>query len=484
MDNKSLSNTNKIIFMSSDELQAVNNKLYLNNVQISATGPTGDYGPTGPAGLDGSATNTGATGPTGPSGNDATGHTGFTGYTGETGPTGPTGAPGIGGTTGATGPTGVGSAVNWSTYPAISDVDLNGNFLGDINQTTKIQGSSLLQNTEGIVIMQNDRGIDILNPATFSIKTQNGKYGYIELIAEPGDVVNPAEEGGLINITANSFPGSLLPTALSRVNIEGATVSVSAGAYVSPPVPSALNLTSALGAGVNIFTSIGAITITSGAGLALTSGLGNIISGGVFGTRFQDDVYAYNIKGYGTPAIPVVIEDLSSNNIYALYINGNPATPQMGQYYKTASQTGLSGTTTITWNASTPWTNPLNPYISQSSSTQFLCNISGIYNLSFIISNGPGTANWNTNDCARTIAISITSGVNQSYLFPVSQWIHNSPAQTQYGSVNNTLKLNTGDIIRCQLQQTLQSGNTSIAGVSGTIPNDYNTSFTWQLIKF
>jgi hypothetical protein len=174
------------------------------------------------------------------------------------------------------------------------------------------------------VTITNDRGIDFSGPATYSILTQNGAYGKVSIIADSGDTLNPLEEGGLIDIKALSFVGSSLPTALSRVNIEGATVSVSAGAYSSPPVPGALNLTSSLGSGVNIFTSLGAITITSGAGLVLTSATGNIITGGLFGTRFQDDIYAYNIKGYGTPAQPVVIEDLSSNNIYTQLINKVP----------------------------------------------------------------------------------------------------------------------------------------------------------------
>lgn len=84
------------------------------------TGETGATGATGPAGADGTIGVDGATGATGPSG------------TGETGATGATGPAGTNGATGAAGSDA--NAALWSSYPATSTVDINGNTLDTLTR--------------------------------------------------------------------------------------------------------------------------------------------------------------------------------------------------------------------------------------------------------------------------------------------------------------------------------------------------------------
>jgi hypothetical protein len=116
-----------------------------------ATGPAGPPG--GPTGATGSvgATGVGSTGPTGVAGTPgsvgSTGPTGAVGAVGATGPTGAvgavgaTGATGVG-STGATGPAGATGAVgatgssgtpsNWSSYPALTNVNMSNYNLSNV----------------------------------------------------------------------------------------------------------------------------------------------------------------------------------------------------------------------------------------------------------------------------------------------------------------------------------------------------------------
>ena len=206
------------------------------------------------------------------------------------------------------------------------------------------------------------------------------------------------------------------------------------------------------------------ITIDNTGILSLSAGIGLLNIGKDNTPILQTDIsngIGISISGSN----PLVI---SQNNI-------------VGQYYKTASQTAGSGTINVTFNAYTSWTD-LSGYIGQTNSTNFTVLKKGIYQLEFLMSNGPNTASWNTNDCVRVMAIAVTRGVTSSYLIPLSQWIHNSPAQSQYGTVSGTLELDVGDVIKCQNVQTVTSGLTSISGALGST-YDFNTSFTWRLIK-
>ena len=101
------------------------------------TGPTGfgATGPTGKTGATGSIGNTGPTGqastvigPTGPTGNQGLSVTGPTGQQGGQGVTGPAGA------TGSVGPTGSpANASQWSTFPAVANVNLSNYNLSNVD---------------------------------------------------------------------------------------------------------------------------------------------------------------------------------------------------------------------------------------------------------------------------------------------------------------------------------------------------------------
>jgi hypothetical protein len=113
-----------------------------------AAGTNGGVGATGHTGPTG-ATGVGSTGPTGSAGtNGGVGATGPTGAAGSQGATGPQGATGVGatgvqgvtGAQGATGPAGSGSSPsNWSSFPALTSVNLQGN---TISNTNVIQGDT------------------------------------------------------------------------------------------------------------------------------------------------------------------------------------------------------------------------------------------------------------------------------------------------------------------------------------------------------
>jgi len=308
-------------------------------------------------------------------------------------------------------------------------------------------------------------GIDISGTQTNPIITNNG---IIEITAGEGiNVVFP-----LIN------PDARFPTIVNRgiiTMVDGTGINID---YTSDPHRPTVNSTAVLALTAGKFITIDGsnnnLTIDAVVPEAVTS----VTAGDGINVDNTDPLNPI-VSNTGVLALTagtnITINGSNSN----LTIN-NPV--YLGQWYKASSQTAGSGTTNVTFSNATSWSD-LSGYIGLTNSSTFTTIKKGIYQLDFVISNAPNTASWQTNDCARIIAISITRGGNSSYLFPLSQWIHNSPATNQYGTVSATTELDVGDVIRLQLVQTLQSGLTSIGGVSATIPTDYNTSFTWRFIK-
>ena len=148
----------------------------------------------------------------------------------------------------------------------------------------------------------------------------------------------------------------------------------------------------------------------------------------------------------------------------------------VGQWYKSANQTGNSGDNFITYDTSTSWSDTA-LITHTGSSTDFTVVKAGIYQLEFSTTNSAGTAVWLATTTKGT-SINLNRGGDQILLTNTIT----IPSATGYGqTVTGTVELMVGDIIRCRINQTLTSGTTLILGVSNVY--DYNTTFTWTFIK-
>ena len=181
---------------------------------------------------------------------------------------------------------------NWSKYPILtgSNVAAAGNNqtrIGNGNGSVLLQGASLNANTSFTQSFSNDRGVDILAPATISMYTENGQYGKISLIADSGDdIQGTLNQGGLIELIANSAIAGTTPAALSRINEQAATVTISAGATGALAfVPGSVNLLSGLGTGIQLLTATGVINIASGQALTMSAAQAVVLNGGANGVQ-------------------------------------------------------------------------------------------------------------------------------------------------------------------------------------------------------
>lgn len=192
-----------------------------------------------------------------------------------------------------------GDSSDWSSFPATQPIT------GNVGVTDGLQigTSSTILSTQADVSTETyslsdqitvDRGLNILAPALYSVRTQEGSFGKISLSAGPSSTTMA---GGLVDIVAESYAG-ISPAALSRVNMEAATITVSSGALGSLPiVPSCLNLQSILGGGITATTSVGPITLTSGTAIFMNAPLS--------GVRMQNDLYANNVLNYSGQSVAI-----------------------------------------------------------------------------------------------------------------------------------------------------------------------------------
>ena len=205
-------------------------------------------------------------------------------------------------------PVGGGGAVDqWATFPAVADVVPTGTIsvwnVGNLVSNTVLNGESVGINAESnILVMNDDQSILPSGSADINITSKGGFFGAIELLADKG-YGGPLSQGGFINIQANSETSSILPTALSRVNVEAATISVSAGALGTLiPVPGSVNIVSGAGTGVQVLTTAGPINIASGTSVAIGAGTGVTLDGGVTGVTVNSgDLFVNKIQPNGDP---------------------------------------------------------------------------------------------------------------------------------------------------------------------------------------
>jgi len=149
----------------------------------------------------------------------------------------------------------------------------------------------------------------------------------------------------------------------------------------------------------------------------------------------------------------------------------------IAQYYKSTSQILASGSIAITYDSTQTWNNP-NGFITHNGfGADFVVVRTGIYQVEFALTVTANSTNWNT---VRTASINIVRGaINNAVL---SQGSH-PPTNTDYTQqVVGTLYLLAGDIVRCVHTGVNQNGN-GVAAIVLLNTFDYNTTFTWTLLK-
>ena len=148
----------------------------------------------------------------------------------------------------------------------------------------------------------------------------------------------------------------------------------------------------------------------------------------------------------------------------------------IGQYYKSANQVLVSGSTDITFDREQTWNNTGSYITHTSGSTDFVVQKSGLYQLEWTVT--ITSATWT--DLLKQISIDIT----RSPLVEQVTIAQNAsiPTGRNYGqSVSGTFYLLTGDVINCRVVNTFTSGTSSALGFTTTF--DLNTWFTWKYIQ-
>ncbi len=152
-------------------------------------------------------------------------------------------------------------------------------------------------------------------------------------------------------------------------------------------------------------------------------------------------------------------------------------TPKVMQYYKTSAQAAPTGTTIITFDAASTFSDT--GFISWSpGGSQFTIQQRGLYQVDLTILNLVGTGAW-TN-----LQKSLLMSVTRAPFAPVASLNDNvsiSSGVSYSQSLVGTVELYATDIVTMSLGQTLTSGSTSIA--STNTPPDLNTSITFTFLR-
>lgn len=180
--------------------------------------------------------------------------------------------------------------------------------------------------------------------------------------------------------------------------------------------------------------------------------------------------------------------DLVIENTGVLSLDGavGVLTNKCGQWYKTSKQTVNTGdptTTTVTFDESTSWSDTsILKY--DSGNALWECNQNGIYHLQAQISYGGFTGGTVFTDPTHLININIGRGlVTDSPIRSAFQWDTASTNDPDNNAVG-IYELQVGDKIQVQIVDDLTAGSFVILPQFAA-PNDfdYNSFFTWSLIK-
>jgi len=150
----------------------------------------------------------------------------------------------------------------------------------------------------------------------------------------------------------------------------------------------------------------------------------------------------------------------------------------IAQYYKSANQNLVSGSTDITFDLTQPWNNTGGFISHTNGTTVFTVNQSGLYQLEFNLTVNANGATWNVGT-NKVISIDITR-IGSAEVVAFGQ-ANNTATTTSYiQSTSATFYLNIGDIINCRCQNNFATATPNAAGAIGF---DLNTWFTWKYIQ-
>jgi hypothetical protein len=223
-------------------------------------------------------------------------------------------------------------------------------------------------------------------------------------------------------------------------------------------------------------TNIGILDITASNGCASSGGQKpNITNTGVLEVTASDGCAS---SGGQNPNII---------NTGVLSLDGATGTLKTlaGQYYKTAPQTSSTlGPTTIpiTWDASTSWTDTATLSLDVPTKTLFTVTQKGLYHLQVqLMFDNFATAKFK--DDEHQLNINILRGPVANSPIRGTFYLTSSEDQPDV-FVAGIYELQVGDIVSIEVVNDLQNDSFGILSQSGGAnAYDYNTFFTWALIK-
>lgn len=215
------------------------------------------------------AGDTGPTGPTGPTGANGLG------FTGPMGPTGPQGLPGATGPAstvpGPTGPAGSAANVsNWATFPAVTNVDVAGNNLSNVNDFRSVD----IVNNSNAWTRSLDVGGTTFFPATTVNNTGNAAFGQSVTVAQSTDLGNISVYGATRPVGTNALYASGGTTLTGGGIVHGITL----GALRVGPIDTVRF--EVLPGGIFATTPALPITLTSGGAVLITAGGATTVTAG------------------------------------------------------------------------------------------------------------------------------------------------------------------------------------------------------------
>lgn len=229
------------------------------------------------------------------------------------------------------------------------------------------------------------------------------------------------------------------------------------------------------------------VSLTSNDGsITFTPGLSNNLD---LAVAFPNNVTALTD---GTTSVNGNVQFTSTDNTVTITADAGGGAPTMdfsvplqippvyvAQYYRSSTQQFPTGNTDVVFDESQTW-NVVGDHIAHSSgSSEFTVLIAGVYQLEFAVTVLANSQTWTA--LTKDVSIDITRSptAEQSILF---NRFSSASGLNWANSVVGTTFLSVGDAINCRVSQTLTSGgNCIIQGLQNTF--DYNTTFTWRLIK-
>lgn len=150
--------------------------------------------------------------------------------------------------------------------------------------------------------------------------------------------------------------------------------------------------------------------------------------------------------------------------------------PPMATYYKSSQQLASSGATAIEFDSQMSWSN--NDLISQDTSSTFLVNQSGIYQLELNYVALPNGQTWTNFRKACQFSLTRNGATRQI----MSQFGYaNSPENFSQG-ICGTYELLENDIIAPYFISS-HTGQILIDCINNVDPHDLNTFFTWRVVS-